>query len=226
MESVAQPAKVSRIPEPTLRRLAGYYRYFRDLQTRGAVSVSCVAVGDELALDPTLVRKDLESISIVGRRRVGFALSELIAGIEAHLGYNGLNRAFLVGAGSLGTALLGYRKFRQYGMEIVAAFDVALSRVGDRVADLEVRHLRELPQLARQLSPQLGIVTVPAEEAQDVVDLLIRQRICAIWNFAPVTLRVPAEVIVQNEDLYRSLATLSHRLVMKHEEAVGKATPA
>jgi len=219
MQRAVQAGRVSRIAEPTLRRLAGYYRYFRDLQTRGAVSVSCHVVGDELALDPTLVRKDLESISIVGRRRVGFAVAELIAGIEAHLGYNGLNRAFLVGAGSLGTALLGYKKFKQYGMEIVAAFDVAPSRVGERVGDLEICHLGALPGLAREYQPQLGIVTVPAEEAQQVADLLIGNGIGAIWNFAPVNLRVPSEVIVQNEDLYRSLATLSHRLVMKHESA-------
>ena len=225
MEPVAHPAKPARIPEPTLRRLAGYYRYFRDLQARGAHSVSCVAVGDELDLEPTLVRKDLESISIVGRRRVGFTLSELIAGIEANLGYNGLNRGFLVGAGNLGTALLRYRQFRQYGLEIVAAFDTASSRVGERIGDLDVRHLRDLPELARDSQPQLGIVTVPAEEAQYVVDLLIGNGVVAIWNFAPVTLRVPPAVIVQNEDLYQSLATLSHRLVMKHAGAL-KQLPA
>lgn len=225
MERVSQPAKSSRvISEPTLRRLVGYYRYFRDLQERGAESVSCVAVGDQLAIDPTLVRKDLESISIVGRRRVGFAVAELIAGIEAHLGYNGVNRTFLVGAGTLGTAILKHWKFRQYGIEIIAAFDVAPARIGEEIGGLDVQHLDRLPELAREFKPQLGIITVPPEGAQEVADLLVANGIAAIWNFAPVILRTPSDVIVQNEDLYRSLATLSYRLVMKQGE--GNPPPA
>lgn len=220
MDPLVQAGKVSRVPEPTLRRLAGYYRYFRELQTRGAQSVSCSAVGDELALDPTLVRKDLESISIVGRSRVGFAVAELIAGIEAHLGYNGRHRTLLAGAGTLGTALLKHWKFRQYGLEIVAAFDVAPSRVGKRIGGLEVRHIRELPAAAREFRPQLGIITVPVEGAQGVADLMVANGVSAIWNFAPVNLRVPSEVIVQNEDLYRSLATLSYKLVIRQGERV------
>src|SRR5215831_6676388 len=100
MERSTQPGPTARIPEPTLRRLPGYYRYFRDLQTTGAQLVSCALVGRDLFLDPTLVRKDLESISAVGRRRVGFVLADLVSGIEKRLGYGGLNRAFLMGAGS------------------------------------------------------------------------------------------------------------------------------
>lgn len=224
MERSSQVGK--RIPEPTLRRLAGYYRYFRDLQARGAESVSCAAVGDELSLDPTLVRKDLESLSILGRRRVGFAVAELIAGIEGHLGYNGFHRTFLVGAGPLGAALLKHWKFQQYGLEIVAAFDVAPARVGEEIGGIVVRHLLDLPELAKEFQPRLGILTVPAEEAQCVADLLIGNGIGALWNFAPAHLRVPPEVIVQNEDLYRSLATLSYRLVMKHGGEVRKLPPA
>jgi redox-sensing transcriptional repressor len=207
--------RANRIPEPTLRRLPGYYRYFRDLQATGAQRVSCAMVGRDLSLDPTLVRKDLESISVVGRRRVGFTLSELIHGIEAQLGYGGLNRAFLMGAGSLGTALLGYKKFREYGLEIVAVFDAAPSRVGERVNELEVQPLERLPELAHEWNPQIGIITVPADRAQKAVDLLVANGVHAIWNFAPVRVQVPPDVIVQSEDLYRSLATLSYKLVMK-----------
>jgi redox-sensing transcriptional repressor len=212
--------RATRIPEPTLRRLPGYYRYFRDLQASGAQLVSCAMVGRDLSLDPTLVRKDLESISVVGRRRVGFTLSELVRGIEAALGYGGLNRAFLMGAGSLGTALLGYKKFREYGLEIVAVFDAAPSRVGERLNDLEVQPLERLPELAHEWNPQIGIITVPADRAQKAVDLLVANGIHAIWNFAPVRVQVPPDVIVQSEDLYRSLATLSYKLVMKQRGSI------
>src|SRR5690242_10840697 len=125
MERPTTSGPASRITEPTLRRLPGYYRYFQELQANGAQLVSCAMVGRDLSLDPTLVRKDLESIAAVGKRRIGFVLSDLIRGIELNLGYNGVNRAFLMGAGSLGSALLGYKKFSEYGLEIVAAFDAS-----------------------------------------------------------------------------------------------------
>ena len=216
MERIPTPG-LSRISEPTLRRLPGYYRYFRDLQTSGAQLVSCAMVGRDLSIDPTLVRKDLESIAAVGRRRVGFVLSDLVRGIENSLGYKGLNRAFLMGAGNLGTALLGYKKFREYGLQIVAVFDAAPSRVGERLHDLEVQPLERLPELAREWNAQIGIVTVPVARAQQAVNLLVVNGIRAIWNFAPVRVQVPPDVIVQSEDLYRSLATLSYKLVMKQQ---------
>jgi redox-sensing transcriptional repressor len=226
MERSSQPGPAPRIPEPTLRRLPGYYRYFRELQTAGAQLVSCALVGRDLFLDPTLVRKDLESISAVGRRRVGFVLAELISSIEKRLGYGGLNRAFLMGAGSMGTALLGYRKFRDYGLEIVAAFDAAPSRAGECLHGLEVQPLERLPELAREWTPQIGIVTVPADRAQKAVDLLVTNGIRAIWNFAPVRVQVPPDVIVQSEDLYRSLATLMYKLVLtQQQDALGSTAP-
>jgi redox-sensing transcriptional repressor len=206
------------IPEPTLRRLPGYYRYFRELQITGADAVSCAMVGRDLELDPTTVRKDLESIAVVGRRRVGFYISELLRGIELSLGYNGANRAFLMGAGSMGTALLGYKRFRDYGLEIIAAFDADPSRVGERVHGMEVQPIDRLPELAREWNPQIGIVTVPADKAQGAVDLLVANQIQAIWNFAPIRVKVPEDVIVQSEDLYRSLATLSYKLVLKQQK--------
>lgn len=215
MERAAKTA----IPEPTLRRLPGYYRYFRDLQATGAQLVSCALVGRDLSLDPTLVRKDLESIAVVGRRRVGFTISELLRGIESSLGYGGINRAFLLGAGNLGAALLGYKKFSEYGLQIVAVFDAAPSRVGERLHDLEVQPLERLPELAREWNPQIGIITVPADRAQKAVDLVVANGIHAIWNFAPVRVQVPADVIVQSEDLYRSLATLSYKLVIRQQGA-------
>jgi len=208
------------IPEPTLRRMPGYYRYLRDLQASGAQLISCATVGRDLSLDPTLVRKDLESISVVGRRRVGFTISELLHGIEISLGYDGGNRAFLLGPGNLGAALLGYKKFREYGLQIIAVFDADPSRVGERLSDLDVQPLDRLPELAREWNPQIGIVTVPADRAQKAADLLVANGIRAIWNFAPVRVQVPPDVIVQSEDLYRSLATLSYKLVIKQRSAV------
>ncbi|MCE5310409.1 MAG: redox-sensing transcriptional repressor Rex [Acidobacteriales bacterium] len=221
MSDTNQPATY-RVPEPTLHRLPDYYRYLQHLEEKGASSVSCSLIGRDLSMDPTLVRKDLESIAMVGRPGVGFRLNELIPGIGAFLGYNGGKRAVLAGAGSLGTALLGHRRFAQVGLQLIAAFDNSPLRVGERVHDVEVRPIQDLAEYVRAMDIHLGIITVPAEAAQKVADLMVEGGIRAIWNFAPVRLHLPPKIIVQNEDLYNSLAALSHRLaVMLSRESRG-----
>ena len=200
------------VPEPTLRRLPLYHRFLKDLQAANREFVSCTDIGLELDLDPTQVRKDLESVGIVGRPRIGYGLSDVIKGLEDFLGLKNVNDAFLVGAGSMGSALLGYRKFEQYGLKIVAAFDLDPSKIGAQIHGKHVLPLGKLSNLAQRMHILIGIITVPAAEAQCVADLMVASGIRAIWNFAPVRLRVAEPVIVHNEDLYCSLASLSQKL--------------
>ncbi len=204
--------RTAKITEPSLRRLPGYHHFLTELQVRGARHVSCSTIGRELKLDPTQVRKDLEITGITGRPRVGYGLADLIHAIESFLGWNHAKRACLAGAGSLGHALLGYERFRQCGLDILAAFDTDPRRIGQPVAGCEVYALDALPELVRRMDIHIGIVTVPAPAAQRVADLMIEAGIRAIWNFAPVALSVPEPVIVQNEDLYNSLACLSFKI--------------
>jgi redox-sensing transcriptional repressor len=183
-----------------------------ELQAAGRETVSCTDIGLDLDLDPTQVRKDLESVGVVGRPRIGYVLAGIIEGLEQFLGWKNLNDAFLAGAGSMGSALLGYRKFEQCGLKIVAAFDLDPSKVGTSIHGKHVLPLDKLSDLARRMHILIGIITVPAAEAQAVADLMVAGGIRAIWNFAPIRLRVPEPVIVHNEDLYCSLASLSQKL--------------
>lgn len=199
-------------PEPTLRRLPVYLRHLKEQQGPGREFVSCTDIGLALKLDPTQVRKDLEVTGVAGRPRRGYRTSEVIAAIEGFLGFDNVNEAFLVGAGSLGAALLGYRRFEEYGLRIVAAFDADPERAGRSIHDKPVLPLEKLDDLARRMHVLIGVITVPAEAAQGVADLLVGAGIRAIWNFAPVRLRLPETVIVHNEDLYGSLASLSQKL--------------
>jgi redox-sensing transcriptional repressor len=158
------------------------------------------------------VRKDLESVGVAGRPRIGYVLPDLMGGLEKFLGWNNVNDAFLVGAGSMGSALLGYRKFEECGLKIAAAFDLDPSKVGSKIHGKHVLTLQKLPDLAQRMHILIGIITVPAPEAQAVADLMVEGGIRAIWNFAPIRLRTPDHVIVHNEDLYCSLAALSQKL--------------
>ena len=132
--------------------------------------------------------------------------------IENFLGWNRPKSAVLVGAGSLGSALLGHEKFRSHGMQIVAAFDVDSEKIGQRIHGTEVRPLFSLPDFIRGTATPLGLIATPGAAAQVVADLMVTGGIRAIWNFAPVHIQVPKAIILQNEDLYHSLASLSFKL--------------
>lgn len=198
--------------EPTLRRLPLYLRYLKAAGETGRQFVSCTDIAAEFSSDPTQVRKDIEVTGLPGKPKVGYRLASLIDAIESYLGFNDVRQALLVGAGSMGAALLGYRRFEEYGLNIVAAFDKAPAKCHRRVHGKMVLPLEKLPELAQRMHILIGVITVPASAAQEVAQLMVDGGIRAIWNFAPVRLRVPEGVIVHNEDLYCSLASLSQRL--------------
>ena len=149
---------------------------------------------------------------IVGIPRVGYLLGELARWIENFLGWSRPKAAVLAGTGSLGSALLRYEKFRSHGMRIVAAFDVDCEKIGQRIHGTEVQPLFFLPDFVRKTGTPLGIIATPADAAQSVANLMVTGGIRAIWNFAPAHIHVPERVILQNEDLYHSLASLSFKL--------------
>jgi len=195
--------------------LPQYHHYLEDLEAQGIHQISCSVIGRDLGLVPVQVRKDLQYTGIVGKPKTGYSVSELIQAIETFLGWNNVNEAFLVGVGNLGTALLGHERFTQFGLRIVAAFDTNPVKVGQWIHDKAVLSLDKLADLAPRMSIHLGIITTPADVAQSVADEMIKGGIQAIWNFAPVKLKVPEHIIVHNEDLYNSLASLSWKLARR-----------
>jgi len=120
-----------------------------------------------------------------------------------------------VGVGHLGTALLGHERFTQFGLHIVAAFDTDPAKIGQWIHEKAVLSLDKLADLAPRMSIHLGIITTPSNVAQAVADEMVKGGIQAIWNFAPVKLTVPEHIIVHNEDLYNSLASLSWKLARR-----------
>ena len=200
------------ISEASLRRLATYHRVLQEMLLGGAPTVSCSAIARVLALDPSQVRKDIEATGITGKPKVGYPLAVLIRWMEDFLGWNNTKQAVLAGAGGLGSALLGYRKFRELGMDIVAVFDNDPQKVGQTIHGKQVFFPDKLPSFALDAHIHLGVITTPAAAAQETAGLMIAGGVRAIWNFAPVHLRVPEFVVVRNEDLYDSLASLTFKL--------------
>lgn len=204
---------------PTLKRLPLYLRLLRKMKEQGEEYASGAVVARELGLDPIVVRKDLAITGAVGRPRLGFPMDEIISAIEDFLGWSNTSDAILVGVGNLGRALLGYTGFEQHGMRIVAAFDSNPDIIGTKVHGKHIHDVNKLPEMAKKMHVQIGVLTVTASVAQPVADMMIEGGIRAIWNFTPTTLDVPDKVILQREELASSLAVLSHRLLVEHSKS-------
>jgi redox-sensing transcriptional repressor len=196
-----------------IRRLPAYYNYLRELRDQKAEYVSSATIARAMGLSEVQARKDLAAVSSVpGTPRKGFLVRDLLAGIEDCLGYNNCKDALLVGAGQLGKALLLYKGFEEHGMRIVAAFDIDPLVIGANVGGKQILAMAKLPSLRERLGIRIGVITVPGAAAQEVCDTLVASGISAIWNFAPVHLKIPEGILAQNENLAASLALLGRQL--------------
>ena len=183
------------ISKHTLQRLPMYLSYIQGLPEDAPKNISATTIAEALQLNDVQVRKDLASVSSSGKPKVG---------------YNDIDNAVIVGAGSLGKALLNYSGFKAYGLNIIAAFD--LCEEPTEFQGKTVFPIAQLGSFCRKVNVHIGIITVPASSAQEICDLLVESGIRAIWNFAPVHLVVPDGILVQNENMASSLALLSNHL--------------
>ena len=197
------------IPKATLGRLPQYLEYLRSLPEIRR-TISATAIAKALSLGDVQVRKDLASVCGAGKPKIGYETDKLITDIESHLGYERLTNAVLVGAGKLGSALLDYDGFEDYGVKIVAGFDCNETVLTKGTKD--ILPIRDIEVYCREHDVKLGIITVGQGSAQDVCDKLVESGIKAIWNFAPVTLKVPNGVLLKQENLALSLAYLKGQI--------------
>lgn len=203
----------SEMSKATLRRLPSYLRYLYKLDKESVATVSSTTIANGLELNPVQVRKDIALVSTVaGKPKTGYVTKELIADLESYLGYNNTRDAVLVGVGGLGRAILGYDGFRNYGLNIVAAFDVNENVIDTEVNGKPVYHIDKLKSIIERFKIRLGIICVPSLSAQTVADNMVNAGIKAIWCFAPLHLNLPPEIAVKGEDLAASLALLSMQL--------------
>lgn len=205
------------ISKSVLKRLPGYVSYLKSMPDTGSPYISATALANALGMGEVQVRKDLAMVSDGGRPKIGYLKESLIEDIEQFLGYDNTTDAVMIGAGKLGQALLDYVGFEEYGLNILAAFDIApKSDFTDE--GKSILHIDKLESFCKSHKVLMGIITVPAKHAQEVCDSLIRFGIKAIWNFAPVHLEVPGNILVQNENMATSLAVLSMHLQAQMKE--------
>lgn len=207
------------VSKSVLKRLPGYLAYLKNMPEDSPSHISATALANALGMGEVQVRKDLALVSDGGRPKIGYLRVQLIGDIEQFLGYNNTTDAVLIGAGRLGCALLDYEGFQEYGLNILAAFDNNPTKVGVDESGKPILPLDQLTEFCTEHKVLMGIVTVPAVHAQSVCDLLVENGIKAIWNFAPVHVDVPKNILLQTQNMATSLALLSVHLQaqMKNE---------
>lgn len=193
------------ISKATLGRLPAYLKYLKDLDINGNELITASKIAEGLKLGEVQVRKDLGAFSGIGKPKLGYNTYELIKQLESYLTVDEDSSSILIGIGKLGRALLDYDGYKTFGIDIVAAFDIDEEKI--KLND-KYYHISELSNFLQERPIEIATLTVPKEVAQEITDILVKNGIKVIWNFAPIKLKVPDNVYLEQENLALSLAHL------------------
>lgn len=200
------------LPEPTLRRLPWYLAYVTLLDNLHVEHVSSTQISKELNVDASQIAKDLSFLNIKGKTRIGYDVHKLVKELTDFLGFKKKHNAVVIGAGSLGAALMQDKGLSQYGLNIVAGFDVNPKVIGTTVCGIPVHNIDELAQRQQEYNATIAILTVPVEHSQKMANTAIDCGIKAIWNFTPFRIKAPDDIVITNTSIYAHLALIYNRM--------------
>ena len=200
------------IADSTVRRLSAYLRFLEDFETRGLSTISSEELANRGGTTSAQVRKDLAFFGSFGKRGLGYSVPELARRLREILGLGKEWRVVIVGAGKIGAALAQYRGFRHRGFNILAAYDNNADKIGRKLEGIPVRDIEQLERDIQRDHPDIVVLTVPGEEAQKVVDRVVKAGVKAILNFAPAQLHAPADVAIKTVNMAMELEGLSFAL--------------
>ncbi len=211
MEEMKSETKVI-LPEPTLRRLPWYLAYVNLLHSQKVEYVSSTQIAKDINVDASQIAKDLSFLNIKGKTRIGYEVETLVNELSDFLGFRVGHKAFMIGVGSLGSALIQDQGLSQYGLNIVAGFDINPKVVGKTICGVPIFGMDELGQKQKEYDTEIGILAVPVEHAQDATDTMIACGLQAIWNFTPFRIKASSDIVIQNTSIYAHLAVMYNRL--------------
>lgn len=200
------------IPKATVKRLPLYYRYLRVLHSAGKQKVSSTELSEAIQVDSATIRRDFSYFGELGKRGYGYDVEDLMNFFAKILNDDQLTNVALVGVGNLGSALLKYKFHQSNSIRVSCAFDVNEEIVGRIVDGIPVYPMSDMVEQIKLQQIEVAILTIPATQAQDVVDQLVEAGIKGILNFTPVRLTAPDDVMVQSVDLTNELQTLIYFL--------------
>ncbi|MBD5358442.1 MAG: redox-sensing transcriptional repressor Rex [Bacteroides sp.] len=200
------------LPEPTLRRLPWYLAHVEILRSRNIDFVSTTQISRALNVDASQIAKDLSFLNLKGKTRIGYEVDALFHTLSDFLGFKTLHKAYVFGAGSLGKALMHDSGLSNYGLDIIAGFDINPDKVNTSVGNVPIYHIDTLSEVMHANPATIAILTVPVEAAQDTADIAIGEGIRAIWNFTPYRVKVAEGIVMTNTSIYAHLALIYNRL--------------
>jgi redox-sensing transcriptional repressor len=203
---------VKRIADSTVRRLSAYLRFLEDFETRGLSTISSDELAKRGGTTSAQVRKDLSFFGSFGKRGLGYSVPELASQLREILGLGKEWRVVIVGAGKIGAALAQYRGFRQRGFTILAAYDNNADKIGKKLEGIPVRDIDQLEKDISREKPDIVVLTVPSDQAQVLLDRVVKLGIKAVLNFAPTQLQSPPDVTVKTVNMAMELEGLSFAL--------------
>lgn len=200
------------LPEPTLRRLPWYLAYVEILQKNDVEYVSSTQISRALSVDASQIAKDLSFLNIKGKTRIGYEVKALAESLADFLGFTRCHKAYIIGCGSLGKALIRDSGLSNYGLEIVAGFDVNPDVISREDLGVPIYHIDKIYDIMEDNPASIGILTVPPMSAQEAADIAIGAGIKAIWNFTPYRVKVAEGIVMANTSIYAHLALIFNRL--------------
>lgn len=209
--------RFSNISMAVVRRLPKYHRYLSDLINNNTTRISSQELSNITGFTASQIRQDLNCFGGFGQQGYGYNVQDLHTQISRILGLDKKYNTVLAGAGNMGRAIANYSFFKEIGFELIGIFDVEKSIVGTDLHGLKILPLGEIETFMRENNTDIGIICTPKEQSQVVADKMVACGIKAIWNFAPMDLKVPRDVIVENVHLSESLFTISY-LLKENEE--------
>lgn len=202
----------NKIPVPTIRRLPLYLSFLKSINSIEIKFITASDIARELHVDPTQITKDLSGINVKGKTKVGYEIKTLINIIETFLGYHIRRKAFIIGVGNLGAALINYNDFNQEGMVIIKGFDIASDKIGKEINNIKIFNIDTIKEQFYKTPVDIGIITVPVNQTQKIADILTECGIKAIWNFSSMPISAPDDIIIENTCIDSSLAMVKWKL--------------
>ncbi|MCI8514741.1 MAG: redox-sensing transcriptional repressor Rex [Lachnospiraceae bacterium] len=200
------------ISSAVIKRLPRYYRYLSDLMNQGVERISSNELSSLMSVTASQIRQDLNNFGGFGQQGYGYNVEYLYGEIGKILCVDKKHNMVIIGGGNFGHALANYERFEQKGFVTRAIFDKDPEKVGGDVRGIPILDIAQLPAYLKEHGVQIGVLTIPKLEAQEITDILVAGGVKAIWNFAHLDLKVPDDVLVENVHLSESLMQLSYRL--------------
>ncbi|KHO32158.1 redox-sensing transcriptional repressor Rex [Clostridium tetani] len=209
--------KKRNISMAVIKRLPKYHRYLEELLRNEVDRISSKELSKKIGFTASQIRQDFNCFGDFGQQGYGYNVKELHAQISNILGLTKEYKCIILGGGNIGQAIANYNKFEKLGFKLEVIFDINPKLVGLKIRDIEIKDIDTLEDYLKENNVDVGIICVPSRSAQKVCDILTRNNVKGIWNFAPVDLKVPEGVFTENVHLSENLLTLSY-LMNEQEE--------